>query len=242
MKAEYTRIQKEVEALDTTDTQLSEKLACEENYLEAAGMALLDVLSLHKESETLLQLFDNVRSHILALRTLHADTWDSLVIHLLVNKLDSMTKREWRANFQQKGRDNASFETFINFLKERCTILRTDLIEKPKGHRIQAAEVKAYHLKNKPIEYVHYKNTSRNEWNLSNPSLIQRILFPAYGIFSVESGNTMVEWTGMADKRFRPLAHIETRRQLGDLRKKESDTRLSQPGKNAVMDSIINFY
>lgn len=89
--------------------------------------ALFSLSSLQKESlNALRELVDNLNKHMRALKNLDqpVDTWDSLIIYLISNKLDPVTRREWESSVANKS-DLPTLDDFITFITQRCQLLDT---------------------------------------------------------------------------------------------------------------------
>lgn len=88
---------------------------------------MLSFPPLTKESGVLIQqLLDNVNANNRAIELHKGNTYDTLLVHLLVEKFDHVTLREW--NMYTKGKDDVKISDFTEFLTERCRILRDDII------------------------------------------------------------------------------------------------------------------
>lgn len=68
-------------------------------------------------------LYDTVTKHLRSLKSLgeKTESWDRLIIYILANKFDSVTRRDWE-NFSIKG-DLPSLDDLNKFLKSKCEIL-----------------------------------------------------------------------------------------------------------------------
>lgn len=62
--------------------------------------AMFDIAPIHKENTVLRNLLDNVLKHFRALKALQRpiDSWDNMMIHLVLTKLDSVTVKEWETS------------------------------------------------------------------------------------------------------------------------------------------------
>ncbi len=86
---------------------------------------LFEIQPITKESHTALRkLIDSVLRNIRALESLEqpVDKWDTVLIYLVVQKLDNTTRKEWEI-FNKE--DSPKFQDFLNFLKNKCQILET---------------------------------------------------------------------------------------------------------------------
>ena len=86
--------------------------------------ALLRLTSLFKEAHIELRKFvDEARRHIETLRALQepVDTWDTILIQLLIDKLDKTTVREW----EMRNDDDTipTLKELLDFLSHRCGAL-----------------------------------------------------------------------------------------------------------------------
>lgn len=88
--------------------------------------AILNFESITKESAGKLRdLSDNISKHLKSLDTLKepVDKWDTLIIFLMVGKLDPTTSREWEEYKIDK--DYPSLQQFQTFLKGKADLLET---------------------------------------------------------------------------------------------------------------------
>jgi len=87
--------------------------------------SLINFPCISKESHSSLrQLVDTVQQHIRTLKRLGQPTesWDSLLIHLFVPKLDNITRREWEAERADK-EEVPNMKELVTFLETRCSFL-----------------------------------------------------------------------------------------------------------------------
>ncbi|KAJ8954661.1 hypothetical protein NQ317_012930 [Molorchus minor] len=90
--------------------------------------ALFNLDVIQKESSVQLRkLIDNVTKNLRALNTLEqpTDHWDTLIIYIIVSKLDSVTAREWEEYRTQNDIDIPSLENMTLFIKNRSDLLET---------------------------------------------------------------------------------------------------------------------
>ncbi|XP_063892647.1 uncharacterized protein LOC135117387 [Helicoverpa armigera] len=94
--------------------------------------AIFSAQSMSKESAAQIRkLIDTMLRNIRALKTLGepTDTWDTLIIHIIVSKLDSSTEREWELH--KSNSTNSSVDKkmllsdLLTFLKDRADFLET---------------------------------------------------------------------------------------------------------------------
>lgn len=86
--------------------------------------AITDLPSLSKENAAeLRQIADGVMRHVQALAALKRPTehWDDLLVHILSDKLDSVTLREWQSSISTA--DIPTFKQFCEFITQRCHVL-----------------------------------------------------------------------------------------------------------------------
>ena len=124
-------VAKIIESLSITETnyEVAWKLVCDRYkkkrvLVSQHTRALLRLPSLFKEAQTELRKFvDEARRHIEALRALQepVDTWDTILIQLLVDKLDKATVREW----EMRNNDDTipTLKELLDFLSHRCSAL-----------------------------------------------------------------------------------------------------------------------
>ncbi|XP_033221167.1 uncharacterized protein LOC117175569 [Belonocnema kinseyi] len=107
--------------------------------------ALFDLPVITKVTfSALRQLIDDANNHLYALKSLGEETgcWDTLVVHLVITKLDFATKREWEKRLLSK-RENSNliehkitFKDMITFLKNHCKYLHRVATEKPESDNL----------------------------------------------------------------------------------------------------------
>lgn len=106
--------------------------------------ALFTMPSLSKESPVLLRrLIETVLKNLRALKILGepTDSWDTLIIYLMVSKLDHTTEREWeqhKGNLYSNNCDsklNLTVEHLMSFLKNRADMLETLQASHYSNHR-----------------------------------------------------------------------------------------------------------
>lgn len=108
--------------------------------------SIFDFPQLYKESHIeLRKLFDNVTRHLRSLKTIGEPTefWDTLLIHIIINKFDSTTRRDWES-YDKIGENQISTMKDLNkFLKNKC-----ELLEKLQINRIES-NIGVSHIKSK---------------------------------------------------------------------------------------------
>lgn len=85
---------------------------------------IFDLKAVDTESAVgLRNLFDGARKHLRCLQILKqpVESWDAVLIHLMANKLDPVTRREWEA--ASSGNVPQSYNTLENFVTDRCQML-----------------------------------------------------------------------------------------------------------------------
>lgn len=86
--------------------------------------ALVELSPMTKENhEALHHLVDGILKHTKALKTIgrSVDTWDDIIIHLMIGKLDPTTNKEWKNSIS--GEYIPTLHQLIEFLEQRCHIL-----------------------------------------------------------------------------------------------------------------------
>lgn len=97
---------------------------------------LLDIPVMQKESGTQLrQTLDGILRHIRALEFLKVNTWDMIIIHLMIAKFDPATRLEWRTHIKDK--EEITVASLTDFLEERCLIIEPET-SKPGAVKSQA--------------------------------------------------------------------------------------------------------
>ena len=98
---------------------------------------IMKLPSLATENTTQLrQLVDTTICNLEALKAmnLHTETWDVMIIYILVHKLDNKTKREWELQIASK--EIPTLQQLYNFLEHRCNALESV------SHRPKATETR----------------------------------------------------------------------------------------------------
>lgn len=89
--------------------------------------AIFSIPDVTKESYVSLRsLCDSLQKHLRALEMLKqpVQSWDLIVLHILSNKLDYSTNKEWETLLSKKGESEMpSVNEFIDFLHQRCMLL-----------------------------------------------------------------------------------------------------------------------
>lgn len=88
--------------------------------------ALFEIPRVERESSfALRQLLDHTNKHLRALKVLGepVEHWNSIVIHLVTSKLDTVTHKEWEATLQ--GNDMPDSNALLHFIQRRCQILES---------------------------------------------------------------------------------------------------------------------
>ena len=78
-----------------------------------------------ENTNQLRQIVDTTKCNLEALKAmnLHTETWDLMIIYILVHKLDNKTKREWELQISSK--ELPTLQQYYNFMKHRCTALES---------------------------------------------------------------------------------------------------------------------
>ncbi|XP_018367012.1 PREDICTED: uncharacterized protein LOC108763673 [Trachymyrmex cornetzi] len=86
--------------------------------------AIFEAPSLLKENHSQLrELLDTISKHLRALKALKrpAETWDDLIVHIILSKLDSVTSKAWETSLPTN--DPPNLKTLTEFLSKRCQAL-----------------------------------------------------------------------------------------------------------------------
>ncbi|XP_048000628.1 uncharacterized protein LOC125237545 isoform X1 [Leguminivora glycinivorella] len=100
---------------------------------------LFSVEQIHSEScASIRRLIDVTNKNLRALSTLDEPTehWDTLIIHMMSEKLDSVTHRAWEEHRNTLSHP-PSLEVFITFLSNRADLLETLQESKGKNHKFE---------------------------------------------------------------------------------------------------------
>ena len=85
---------------------------------------LLGIQAVGREDpKSLRKLLDDVLKYLRALKALGepVDSWDTLLIHLITNKLDQTSRREWEEKATTKGK--ITMQELEGFLVKKCEVL-----------------------------------------------------------------------------------------------------------------------
>jgi len=125
LKDKAAEIIKSIET--TTDNYYDAWTAIKERYdnkrwiIQKHVRAIFDVPTLDKENHTALRkLLDTILKHLRALKALKRPTesWDDLIIHVIVSKLDVVTTKAWETSIIDT--NVPDLKTLIDFLSKRC--------------------------------------------------------------------------------------------------------------------------
>ncbi|XP_046145702.1 uncharacterized protein LOC123989029 [Osmia bicornis bicornis] len=108
-------------AWETLKNRYQNPLALRKHHMDA----FLDLPSIQKRSKTELQNFiDDASNNLSTLKTLGepVETWDFIIVSLLVRKLDVVTSREWRDRLAISI-ERLTFKHFVEFIEERSKTL-----------------------------------------------------------------------------------------------------------------------
>ncbi|CAL1672732.1 unnamed protein product [Lasius platythorax] len=87
---------------------------------------------MQKESGAQLrQTLDGILRHIRTLEFLEANTWDIVINHLMIAKIDPITRREWRSHIKDK--EQITVASLTEFLEERCLIIERETSKSVSG-------------------------------------------------------------------------------------------------------------
>lgn len=115
---------------------------------------LLNLNCISKESSTSLRtLSDELNKHLRCLKALGhpVDMWDTLLIQILIPKLDNVTRREWE-QFEIQG-DYPTTRELLTFLKKRCELLEAvNQSYTPKHYNDHQNQIVNINKRNKTLE------------------------------------------------------------------------------------------
>lgn len=120
-----------IDSLPTTETNyaiaydlLVQRYNNPKLLLQKHTRELFELKAVEMESATALRdLFDSARKHLRCLQILEqpVESWDAILIHLMANKLDSETRKEWESS--ASGTTQPSYKQLEKFVNERCHVL-----------------------------------------------------------------------------------------------------------------------
>ena len=92
------------------------------------------------------QIVDTAKCNLEALKAMnvHTDTWDLMIIYILVNKLDNKTKREWE--LQVSSKELPTLQQLYSFLEHRCNALESVSPRPKPNDPKQSSDRKSSHL------------------------------------------------------------------------------------------------
>lgn len=95
-----------------------------------------------ESASALRNLFDSARKHLRCLQLLEqpVESWDAVLVHLIANKLDATTRREWESS--ASGTTPPSYEKLEQFVLDRCQML--DSMPKKRKTSEQFSQQKKY--------------------------------------------------------------------------------------------------
>ncbi|XP_055585499.1 uncharacterized protein LOC129738339 [Uranotaenia lowii] len=120
-----------IDSLPTTETNydiayelLSRRFNNSKLLIQQHTRELFELKTVEVESPTALrELFDSARKHLRCLETLQQpiQAWDAILVHLLSNKLDHATRRQWET--AASGTTPATYNQLEGFVLDRCQVL-----------------------------------------------------------------------------------------------------------------------
>ncbi|KAJ0173857.1 hypothetical protein K1T71_011006 [Dendrolimus kikuchii] len=149
--------------------------------------ALFTAQSMNKESSVQIRkLIDIILRNLRALKSLNepTDSWDTLVIYIMVSKLDSSTEREWE-NFKGSVKEKIKLGDLLHFLRNRADML--DMIQC--SHNKPTKSFKRASIENtQPHQSYSYASTSTPSHNIGNklekPSRLCPMCNGSHALFS----------------------------------------------------------
>ncbi|XP_059061027.1 uncharacterized protein LOC131853955 isoform X2 [Achroia grisella] len=124
--------------------------------------ALFNATPIQKEScSSLRQLIDLINKNLRALKTLNepTDSWDTLLVYMMSNKLDSVTSRGWE-EFRNSLSQSPSLSEFCTFISNKADLLET--LEEKSNSKLTKQE----YFKPKSFIIATNKNYSNTNTNL----------------------------------------------------------------------------
>lgn len=115
-----------VEAWEMLQARYNNKRAIVAKHLDT----LVDAPSCSKlDYKSLRKLVDTVNESVRSLRVLQepVDTWDTIIVHLLLRKLDADTRQNWELELATRDCES-SLANFIKFLESRCRALENCIV------------------------------------------------------------------------------------------------------------------
>lgn len=113
-------------AWDIMKERFDNKRIIIQNYVKS----LYNIPQMGKESASgIRSILDNLQANLRSLQSLgqKTDEWDTLLIHLIISKIDHYTHKEWEKTLVT---DNMpTLKQLTDFLKQRCQILESTTIE-----------------------------------------------------------------------------------------------------------------
>ncbi|XP_011884008.1 PREDICTED: uncharacterized protein LOC105571144 [Vollenhovia emeryi] len=152
---------------------LNERFDNKRRIVQTHIKAIFEIPPINKENCTALRsLIDNVLKHFKALKALQrpVDTWDDIMIHLVLTKLDSVTVKEWETS--RADSTIPTFKQLTEFLSKRCQTLEI-ISGKSSGrtisdvHNSQKAKNPSAHVTTSNLSCIHCKNMPSNTSNSS---------------------------------------------------------------------------
>lgn len=110
--------------------------------------AISDAPALSKENYiNLRELLDTILKHLRALKAIKrpTETWDNLIIHIIVSKLDSSTSKAWETSIPDKEIPN--LKSLTDFLSKRCQAL--EAISSKQSNSNQSSNISKFPNKSK---------------------------------------------------------------------------------------------
>ncbi|XP_011878981.1 PREDICTED: uncharacterized protein LOC105568157 [Vollenhovia emeryi] len=143
---------------------LNERFDNKRRMVQTHIKAIFEIPPINKENCTALRsLIDNVLKHFRALKALQrpVDTWDDIMIHLVLTKLDSVTVKEWETS--RADSTIPTFKQLTDFLSKRCQALEI-ISGKSSGrtssdvHNSQKAKNPSAHVTTSNLSCIHCKS------------------------------------------------------------------------------------
>nr|XP_037868702.1 uncharacterized protein LOC119628871 [Bombyx mori] len=151
--------------------------------------ALFSMQVINKESSALIRkLIDGVLRNIRALKTLGepTDMWDTLIVYIMVSKLDASTEREWELHKSdiQKSESNSklTLSHLIKFLRDKADVLETIKVSHTKP--APATNIKIQSSNSHSYSYLSTQNNENRQSNSNKRSRPCGMCNANHGLYS----------------------------------------------------------
>ncbi|XP_018396261.1 PREDICTED: uncharacterized protein LOC108774612 [Cyphomyrmex costatus] len=122
--------------------------------------AIFEIAPVTKENYVQLrELLDTVLKHLRALKAMRrpTDTWDDLIVHLIISKLDTVTNKAWETSIPDK--EIPTLKSLTDFLSKRCSALEAIFSKSSINQSVNSSKAVAK-LKNSSVSNLATSNLS----------------------------------------------------------------------------------